>query len=40
MEINIRILKDSYKIKIDPNWLIAISNLLVAVSNFFVAFFH
>lgn len=31
MEISIRV-------KVDPNWLVAISNVLVAVSNFFVAF--
>lgn len=33
MEINI-------KIKIDSNWLVAISNLLVAISNFFIVFYR
>lgn len=33
MEINIAI-------KIDSNWLVAISNLLVAISNFFIVFYR
>ena len=30
----------SLKIKVDPDWLVAISSVLVAISNFFVAFHH
>ena len=28
------------RIKVDPDWHIALSNVLVAISNFFVAFHH
>lgn len=38
MEIYIRIIRGSRKVKVDPNWLVAISNLLVAISNFLFVF--
>ena len=28
------------RIKVDPNWLLAITNVLIAISNFFVVFHH